>query len=115
MLEEKPEIELMTAMQGKIGLDLARKHFPDLILLDLHLPDLPGWEVLSQLKADKTTRNIPAVVISADATAHQINRLMDAGARAYLTKPLDVEEFFRVLEKTTPLTNRSEQTCGDLE
>jgi CheY-like chemotaxis protein len=101
LLREQPEIELISAMQGQLGLDLARKHLPDLILLDLHLPDLPGREVLSRLRSQEDTRDIPVVVISADATTHQINQLTAAGARAYLTKPLDVNEFFRVLEETT--------------
>ena len=88
-------------MQGKVGLDLARQHSPDLILLDLHLPDLDGQEVLRQLKSLDTTREVPVVVISADATASQIDRLMKAGAMAYLTKPLDVVEFYRVVDTTT--------------
>lgn len=100
MLAERPSLELMTAMQGRLGLDLARKHVPDLVLLDLHLPDMPGWQVLAQLKADQSTRDIPVIVISADATAPQVKRLLAAGARAYLTKPLDIGEFFRVVEET---------------
>jgi CheY-like chemotaxis protein len=92
-------------MQGGLGLDLARKHAPDLILLDLHLPDLPGHEVLARLRQDKLTRDIPVVVISADATARQIQRLMAAGAQNYLTKPLDIGEFFRVVDET--MHNRS--------
>jgi len=99
MLAERPAIELMTAMQGRVGLELARQHSPDLILLDLHLPDMPGWQVLAQLKADHLTRAIPVVVVSADATAPQIKRLVSAGARAYLTKPLDIAEFFRVIDE----------------
>jgi CheY-like chemotaxis protein len=109
MLEERPEIELLTAMQGKIGLDLARQHSPDLVLLDVHLPDLDGREVISELKSSQTTRDIPIVVISADATASQINRLMTAGANTYLTKPLDVAEFFRVLDKTIAAKMRNTQ------
>lgn len=99
MLGERPAFELMTAMQGRVGLELARQHSPDLILLDLHLPDMPGWEVLAQLKSNHLTRNIPVVVVSADATAPQIKRLLSAGARAYLTKPLDIPEFFRVIDE----------------
>ena len=99
MLAERPSLELMTAMQGRVGLELARKHSPDVILLDLHLPDLPGWQVLAQLKADHLTREIPVVVISADATTPQIKRLTSAGARAYLTKPIDITEFFRVIDE----------------
>lgn len=99
MLAERPALELMTAMQGRVGLELARQHAPDLILLDLHLPDMPGWQVLAQLKADQITREIPVIVISADATAPQIKRLLSAGARAYLTKPLDIAEFFRIVDE----------------
>jgi PAS domain S-box-containing protein len=112
MLEERPEIELLTAMQGKLGLDLARQHSPDLILLDVHLPDIDGREVISELKASETTRDIPVVVISADATTHQINRLVTAGANTYLTKPLDVAEFFRVLDKTLAANNGKSSTTA---
>ena len=99
MLGEQPGIELLTAMRGGLGLDLARRHSPDLILLDLHLPDLRGHEVLARLRQDEITRDIPVVIISADATARQIQRLMAAGARSYLTKPLDIGEFFRVIDE----------------
>jgi PAS domain S-box-containing protein len=100
MLAEQPHLELITAMQGGLGLDLARQHLPDLILLDLHLPDIPGHKVLARLRGNELTRDIPVVIISADATARQIQRLMAAGARSYLTKPLDIAEFFRVIEET---------------
>ena len=100
MLAEQPHIQLITAMQGGLGIDLARQHLPDLILLDLHLPDLPGHKVLARLRRDKLTRDIPVVIISADATARQIERLMAAGARSYLTKPLDIPDFFEVIEGT---------------
>ncbi|HEX7517785.1 MAG TPA: PAS domain S-box protein [Chthoniobacterales bacterium] len=101
MLAEHSHIQLITAMQGQLGIELARRHSPDLILLDLHLPDLPGWEVLSRLQRDDATREIPVVIISADATSRQIERLMAAGARAYLTKPLDMLEFLRVIDETS--------------
>jgi CheY-like chemotaxis protein len=100
MLAERPAIELITAMQGGLGIELARQHSPDLILLDLHLPDLQGHEVLAKLRQHELTRHIPVVVISADATARQIQRLMSAGARSYLTKPLDIGEFFRVVDES---------------
>jgi CheY-like chemotaxis protein len=98
MLKERPEVELISAMKGGEGLDLAREHSPDLILLDLHLPDIPGWEVLSRLKADPATADIRVVVVSADATEHQRKRLLAAGASSYLTKPIDLEEFFGVVD-----------------
>ena len=101
MLAEQSHIELITAMQGSVGLELAKQHALDLILLDLHLPDMPGWQVLAHLKGDERTYAIPVVVISADATKRQIKRLLDAGAHTYLTKPLDIVEFFRVIDEIT--------------
>ena len=100
ILEDQRSVNLITAMQGKIGLELARRHAPDLILLDLHLPDMPGWDVLTELKANERTRHIPAVVISADATGRQIDKLLGQGAHAYLTKPLNVDRFLQVLSET---------------
>ena len=109
ILAEQSEVKLISAMQGQIGLDLARQHLPDLILLDLHLPDLHGREVLGQLRRDAATRHIPVVVISADATTRQINDLMAAGAHSYLTKPLDVAQFAKVVEEAT-LTGRTKES-----
>jgi CheY-like chemotaxis protein len=93
IFEHRPEIQLLPALQGRMGIELAREHTPDLILLDLHLPDMKGEDVLRELRADSRTRDIPVLVISADATPRQISRLRVAGARGYLTKPLDLDEF----------------------
>jgi len=95
-------VSLLSAMQGQMGLDLAELHSPDWILLDVHLPDIPGDEVLRRLRLNPRTRDIPVTVLSADATAGQITRLMEAGAREYLTKPLDVRKLLSLLEKTMP-------------
>ena len=89
---------LIPALQGQLGVELACEHAPDLVLLDLHLPDIPGDEVLRQLRADPRTASIPVVVISADATPNAVERLRAAGATAYLTKPLRVHRFVRTIE-----------------
>jgi CheY-like chemotaxis protein len=102
VLARRPQTKLLSALQGQLGLDLAREHRPDLILLDLHLPDLPGEEVLARLAREPRTRHIPVVVLSADATPGQIERLLAAGARAYLTKPLDVPSFLKLLDASLP-------------
>jgi PAS domain S-box-containing protein len=99
LIAHRPEVRVLPAMQGRLGLDLAREHQPALILLDLHLPDITGHEVLHRLRADPETRHIPVVVISADATPGQVDRLLAAGAQAYLTKPLDVKILLAVLER----------------
>jgi PAS domain S-box-containing protein len=92
-------VRLLPALQGRLGLDLAREHRPDLVLLDLHLPDLAGETVLRALREDPRTSTIPVVVVSADATAGRVRALREAGAREYLTKPLDVRAFLRTVEE----------------
>jgi signal transduction histidine kinase/ActR/RegA family two-component response regulator len=99
LLMHRPEVRVLPAMQGGLGLDLAREHRPDLVLLDLHLPDITGEEVLRRLRGASETSHIPVVVISADATPGQIKRLLSAGANAYLTKPLDVKRLFTLLDE----------------
>jgi PAS domain S-box-containing protein len=100
ILQRRPNIKLITAMQGTIGLDLARQHHPDVILLDLHLPDMQGDEALKRLRGHPETHDIEVIVVSADATAVQKKRLLEAGASDYLTKPLDVRRFIDVLDRS---------------
>jgi CheY-like chemotaxis protein len=92
VLAEQSSVRFIPAMQGRLGLSLAREHRPDLILLDLHLPDMTGADVLQEVQRDPELRHTPVVVLTADATSGQIKRLLAAGARAYLTKPLDVQQ-----------------------
>jgi len=99
VLARRPQIKLLAAMQGSLGLDLAREHGPDLILLDLNLADIPGHELLRRLREDPRTHGIPIVVISADATSRQMEQLVAAGAEAYLTKPLNIQHFLELLDK----------------
>ena len=98
ILSRRPSIRLIPAMLGHLGLELARENHPDLILLDLHLPDLGGQHVLDQLQADPSTRSIPVVILSADATKRQLEPLLAAGARAYLTKPIGVRQLLETVD-----------------
>jgi signal transduction histidine kinase/ActR/RegA family two-component response regulator len=100
ILKHRPGIELMSAMQGRFGVDIAREHQPDLILLDINLPDVSGAEVLHLLQDDVSTASIPVVMLSADATEGQVARLNAAGATEYLTKPLDVALFLEIIDRT---------------
>jgi signal transduction histidine kinase/ActR/RegA family two-component response regulator len=100
ILSRRPGVTVLSAMQGQVGVDLARSHRPDLILLDRHLPDIAGDEVLRLLQADDSTRSIPVVILSADAIPGGIKRFLDSGARAYLTKPLDVHHLLAVVDET---------------
>lgn len=100
ILAAYPGIKLLTTMQARTGLEMARHHSPGLVLLDLHLPDLPGDTVLKQLRAEPATRSAKIVILSADATPGRIVRLKETGADDYLTKPLDVAHFRQVIEDT---------------
>jgi signal transduction histidine kinase/ActR/RegA family two-component response regulator len=91
-------ITLISAMRPQLGLDLAGEHQPDLILLDLHLPDMPGQEVFRRLRANAKTAEIPVVVLSADARPNLISRMLDDGVRAFLTKPLDVKQLLELID-----------------
>jgi CheY-like chemotaxis protein len=93
----EPHLRLLTALQGAIGVDLARRHRPDLVLLDVNLPDLSGEEVLARLQADPATESTPVLVVSADATGDRRKRFLAAGAAGYVAKPLDVESFIGVV------------------
>jgi len=99
IVARRPGVTLLSAMQGRRGLDLARSHRPTVIVLDLHLPDLSGSEVLARLREDPETRGIPVVILSADATPGQTARLLANGADAYLTKPVNVAELLGLLDQ----------------
>lgn len=102
VLAERAAIRLIPAMQGRLGLALAREHHPDLVLADLHLPDMSGEDVLREIQGDPALKDTPIVIVSADATPGQVKRLLAAGARAYLTKPIDVHELLSVIDAALP-------------
>jgi PAS domain S-box-containing protein len=99
LMYQRSNIRLVSDMVGKNTVKKAIEYSPDLILLDLNLPDIHGSEVLQQLQAEEKTRTIPVVVLSADAMPTQLSRLMKMGACDYLTKPLDVPIFLKVIDQ----------------
>lgn len=98
LLVQRPGLRLLAADRGAEGLELARTHQPDLILLDMHLPDMPGERVLQALRAEAQTSATPVIVISADATTARQQNLRGLGANDYLTKPFNVKQFLRMLD-----------------
>jgi PAS domain S-box-containing protein len=92
MLAQRPQIELTVSRMGLDALADLRQRRPDLLLLDMHLPDIDGLDLLRHLKADSGTAAIPVIVLSADATPGRIERAMQAGAADYLPKPLSLQE-----------------------
>jgi CheY-like chemotaxis protein/nitrogen-specific signal transduction histidine kinase len=98
ILAQRPQVEMQVSITGLDGLAAIRTRRPDLILLDMHLPDISGMELLRHLKSDEHTSGIPVVVVSADALAQQIDAAFAAGATHYLTKPVSVSELLAVLD-----------------
>ena len=107
ILMRRPEITLLVATQGGIGLELARVHRPAVILLDLNLPDMSGEAVLGRIREDPRTAGAKVVMVTADATAGQVARLRAAGADGYLTKPFGIEQLLDVVEPAGPPGNGS--------
>jgi PAS domain S-box-containing protein len=99
VLALRPNLTLVHAPTGHRGLSMARERRPDVILLDLHLPDVGGEEVLRLLWNDPALRVIPVAVLSADATPAHMRRVLASGARAYLTKPLDIPRVLDTLDR----------------
>ena len=86
----KPEgFEILSAENGLQGIDLAQRELPDLILMDVMLPGLNGYEATRRLKAEPTTRHIPIIAITANAVPAERERALDAGCDGYIAKPID--------------------------
>lgn len=104
---ERRGYEVILAIDGGRGLAVARSELPDLILMDMSLPEIDGWEVARRLKSDDTTRSIPVIALTAHAMTSDRQRALEAGCDDYDTKPV---EFARLLTKIqTMLRNGSGQ------
>jgi CheY-like chemotaxis protein len=101
-LQSRPGIELLAAGTAEEGLTIAEEALPDLILMDIHLPGIDGIAATILLKGIDATRNIPVVALSADAMKEDIDRALSAGCSAYLTKPIDLETLFELIDSMRP-------------
>jgi CheY-like chemotaxis protein len=99
LLSRRPGVSLAHAPDGLTGLQMLKDGRPDLVILDLHLSDMDGEEVLRRIWSDPATRTVPVAVLSADATRHSQRRLQASGAIAYLTKPFDVAEILQLIDE----------------
>ena len=92
-------VRLVSAANGRAGLELIRRERPALVLLDIHLPEMDGYELLARLRADARTRDIPAVALTAQAMPSDARRAIEAGFDEYLAKPIDIPVFDNVLRR----------------
>jgi len=98
VLAQRAQVMLKTSMLGLDGLAAIRRDRPDLILLDMHLPDISGLELLRHIKQDDSVADIPVIVVSADATPGHMEQALTLGAQHYVTKPLDVAAFLALVD-----------------
>jgi len=98
IIARRPDIRLRSALDGKSGIEHARATLPDVILMDINLPDISGLEALNILSGDPATGHIPVVAISANALPRDIKNGLEAGFFRYLTKPIMINEFLATLD-----------------
>jgi PAS domain S-box-containing protein len=98
LLTRRPDLRLISAADGNLGVEYARTYLPDVILMDLHLPGISGIEAMKALRADLTTAHIPVIALSAQALPADIIKAMEAGFVNYITKPIKLNDFMAALD-----------------
>jgi len=104
LLKTFPNIELAGAETAEDGLAMAQQSVPDLILMDINLPGMNGYEALVELKKIDMTKDVPVVAISANALASDVEKGIDAGFADYITKPINLQAFFLTIKKHLKLS-----------
>ncbi len=100
LIARRPDLRLLTAVNGRLGIEVARASQPEVILMDINLPDINGFEALKILREDPATAHIPIVALSANAMPRDIEKGLEAGFFRYLTKPIKIMEFMDMLHVT---------------
>ena len=101
ILSMRGDIEFLSAPTAREGIDLAHEHGPDLILLDLRLPDMYGTQAFRHLQADLETASIPVIALSADVTRHRIDEILELGFAGFIAKPFDPDELIEKIDAAT--------------
>jgi CheY-like chemotaxis protein len=100
IIARRPDLRMLTAVNGHLGIEVARTSPPEIILMDINLPDINGFDALKILREDPATAHIPIVALSANAMPRDIKRGLEAGFFRYLTKPIKIMEFMDMLHVT---------------
>ena len=90
--------ETSLAVNGRDGVDAARKRQPDLIVMDMMMPEMDGWHAAQKIKTDKTTKHIPVIALTVRTLPAERQRALEAGIDAYLTKPINMPLFMDTIE-----------------
>lgn len=106
-LSHREHVELLKAGTAEEGIRVAERELPDLILLDINLPGIDGYEALYRLANNKATSEIPVIAVSANALGHDVERARKAGARDYLVKPYSISKFFALIDQWASDTKQS--------
>ena len=104
--DQETNLHLLSARDGRRGIEIARESHPDVILMDINLPGISGLTALGMLRADPATAHIPVIALSANAMPHDVARGLEAGFFRYLTKPIKVEEFMHTLDEALARADR---------
>jgi CheY-like chemotaxis protein len=103
IIENIPHLHMLSARDGNHGIALARIHQPEVILMDINLPGISGFQALKILRDDPATAHIPVLAISANAMPRDIQKGLKAGFLRYLTKPIRINEFMEALDRALQL------------
>ncbi|HVS89977.1 MAG TPA: response regulator, partial [Candidatus Acidoferrum sp.] len=106
-IARRPDMRLLSAMNGNLGIELARDNQPEVILMDINLPGISGIEALKILREDPATEHIPVIALSANAMQRDIDKGLQAGFFWYLTKPIKVNEFMDVLDAALEFSEKA--------
>jgi PAS domain S-box-containing protein len=115
VLKVRPDIALMSAHTGEMGLELARRHHPDVILLDINLPGMDGFEVLEHLREDEDSCDIPVLALTANDTLQNLERGREAGFLNYIVKPLDIKQFLESIDEALDSSQDGESSNSTLK
>jgi CheY-like chemotaxis protein len=107
LIARRSDLRLLSAMNGNLGIELARNHQPEVILMDINLPGISGIEALKILREDPATAHIPVLALSANALPVDIKKGLDAGFFRYLTKPIKINEFTDALNVALRFAEKS--------